>query len=92
MNCKSRGAQVDLMTMANRQLNFTLTSFKDPDEDWGVIPKNGIYNMSHGEWGGVMGKVGGRGTHGHWVGPEGEKKSKTRPALKPIPSPCLAGA
>ena len=36
--------------------NFTFISHKDTDNDWGMKPKDGPYNIS-GTWGGVMGDV-----------------------------------
>ena len=57
MGCESEGALMELTKKAVKILNFTFTSFTDPNGNWGVSPKNGIYNITHGDWGGVMGKV-----------------------------------
>ncbi len=59
MECKSDGALYELTNMIGNEslLNFNLESFADPNDDWGVLSKNGIFNKTHGEWGGVMGRV-----------------------------------
>ncbi len=57
MKCESDGALYELAKMIASRYNFTLDSFADPDNNWGVLPENGIYNRTHGQWGGVMGKV-----------------------------------
>ncbi len=37
--CNSTGALVDLSGLICHQMNMTLTSFKDPNDDWGLFPK-----------------------------------------------------
>ena len=44
------------MDMSQRLFNFTYASYKDPNDDWGLGPKSGPFNLS-GTWGGVMGGV-----------------------------------
>ena len=46
----------DYMDMLARRYNFTYISYKDPNDDWGTVPRDGIYNLS-GTWSGVMGDV-----------------------------------
>ncbi len=57
MKCESHGALYELAKMIASRNNFTLDSIADPNNNWGVLPENGIYNRTHGKWGGVMGKV-----------------------------------
>ena len=46
----------DYMDMLARRYNFTYISYKDPNDDWGTVVKEGPQNLS-GTWGGVMGDV-----------------------------------
>ena len=56
-NCKiNKGCLVDFMDIASKEFNFTYVSEKEPNGDWGLVPKSGPFNMS-GEWSGVMGNV-----------------------------------
>ena len=50
------GFFVDAMNELSKKFNFTFTSDRDPNGDWGVLPKSGPFNRS-GEWGGVLGDV-----------------------------------
>ena len=54
--CKSSGFYADYMDALGSTLNFTWESYKDPDENWGTTPTDGIYNRS-GTWGGVFGSI-----------------------------------
>ena len=55
--CKENyGYLVDYMDIMAAKFNFTYTSHKDVNNDWGVQPKAGPFNAS-GVWGGVMGDV-----------------------------------
>ena len=56
-NCKiNKGYLVDFMEIMSKKFNFTYLSEKEPNGDWGLVPKSGPFNMS-GEWSGVMGNV-----------------------------------
>ena len=55
-NCVTSGFLMDLVTVLARRYNFTITSTRDPDLNWGLSPISGPFNLS-GEWGGVMGDV-----------------------------------
>ena len=46
----------DYMDALALKFNFTYTSHRNTDNDWGVIPKKGPYSIN-GTWGGVMGDV-----------------------------------
>ena len=52
----SNGYLKDYIDILARRFNFTHVSYKDMDNDWGVFPKEGPFNLS-GTWGGVMGDV-----------------------------------
>ncbi len=57
MDCnKNYGALVDIVALLEKRYNMTIHSYKDPNNDWGVYPKNGSHDYT-GEWGGVMGDV-----------------------------------
>ena len=53
---KNFGLMIDVGKLIAELYNFSLKSYKDPDDDWGVRPKSGPYNLS-GVWGGVFGSV-----------------------------------
>ena len=46
----------DYFDLLGRWFNFTVVYHKDQDDDWGLLPKSGPFNLS-GTWGGVMGDV-----------------------------------
>ena len=50
LECNTSGYLKDYMEILGRRYNFTLTSHKNTDNDWGTIPKDG-------RWVGVMGDV-----------------------------------
>ena len=50
------GYLVDFMNIMAEKFNFSYESVKEPNGDWGTVPKSGPLNLS-GEWGGVMGNV-----------------------------------
>ena len=57
INCAvNDGYLGDYMDILADQFNFTFTSDKEPNGDWGIMPKSGPFNLS-GDWGGVMGNV-----------------------------------
>ncbi len=39
MRCESSGALLDLARAVASRLNMTVSSFKDPDDDWGLFPR-----------------------------------------------------
>ena len=43
------------MNIWARDYNFTWDVYRDENNDWGLFPKSGPYNIS-GNWTGVMGK------------------------------------
>ena len=61
-NCKEVGCATsygylkDYIDILARRYNFSLVSYKDMENDWGVTPKEGPFNLS-GTWSGVMGDV-----------------------------------
>jgi hypothetical protein len=57
-NCMSQtGFIADVMDVLGSQFNFTWSSDKEPNGDWGLKTKNGgPYNRS-AQWGGVMGAL-----------------------------------
>jgi hypothetical protein len=54
--CRSNGYLKQYSDLIAKQFNFTYESHKEVNDDWGVLPKSGPYNLS-GEWGGVLGDV-----------------------------------
>ena len=52
----SFGYLKDMMDIFSARFNFTLISHKNMNNDWGLLPKAGPFNLS-GTWGGVMGDV-----------------------------------
>ena len=55
-NCETRGFLADYMNALGQIMNFTWESHKPPDDNWGVEPLSGPFNLS-GIWGGAMGSV-----------------------------------
>ena len=53
---KNYGYLIDYMDMLAAKFNFTYTSTKDVNDDWGMQPKSGPFN-ENGTWGGIMGDV-----------------------------------
>ena len=57
LECRTNyGYLKDYMDLLALKFNFTYISHRNTENDWGVIPKEGPYNIS-GTWGGVMGDV-----------------------------------
>ena len=57
LDCKENyGFLIDYMELLAKKFNFTYISQKNMEDDWGVLPKSGPFNMN-GTWGGVMGDV-----------------------------------
>ena len=57
INCAvNDGYLIDYINILADQFNFTFSSDKEPNGDWGIMPQSGPFNLS-GEWGGVMGNV-----------------------------------
>ena len=54
--CNNHGYLIDFMEMTKQMYNFTYISLKDANQDWGITPKSGPFNLS-GTWSGVMGNV-----------------------------------
>ena len=54
--CENHGYLIDFMEMTRQIYNFTYISLKDINDDWGLSPKSGPFNLS-GTWSGVMGNV-----------------------------------
>ena len=54
--CENNGYLIDFMEMTRQIYNFTYISLKDINDDWGLSPKSGPFNLS-GTWSGVMGDV-----------------------------------
>lgn len=54
--CENYGLLADLMNIWALDYNFTWDVYHDLNNDWGLNPKSGPYNLS-GEWSGVMGDV-----------------------------------
>ena len=52
----SYGYVADYIAELASRYNFTFSANKDKDDDWGYLPKDGVFNIS-GTWGGVMGDV-----------------------------------
>ena len=50
------GYLMDYMNILANRFNFTFTSDKEPNGDWGILPQSGPFNLS-GQWDGVMGNV-----------------------------------
>jgi len=57
--CKNvRGVVPDLVKSLSEKFNFTWSSTKDPNGDWGTLPKDeSPFDIKKGKWGGVMGGV-----------------------------------
>lgn len=53
---ESFGFLVDLMQIWSQELNFTWKTIENPNQDWGLQPKNGSYDLS-GDWSGAFGDV-----------------------------------
>ena len=57
LECKTNhGYLADYMDMLALKFNFTYTSHRNTDNDWGVLPKRGPFSLN-GTWSGVMGDV-----------------------------------
>ncbi len=56
-NCKENyGFLIDLSALLEKKLNMTIRSDKEPNNEWGINPRNQKYDFT-GDWFGVMGKV-----------------------------------
>ena len=55
-NCNHYGFYHDYMEDMGKLTNFSFESHADPDNNWGVRPISGPFNMS-GVWGGSMGSI-----------------------------------
>ena len=54
LECKTNyGYLKDYMDALALKFNFTYTSHRNVDNDWGVVPKKGPFSIN-GTWGGVM--------------------------------------
>ena len=55
-NCKSVGYFADLMNIAAKNLNFTWSCDREPNNNWGIMQISGPSNSS-GTWGGIIGDI-----------------------------------
>ena len=57
INCSvHEGYIADFVNILAERFNFTYSSEKEPNGNWGILPKSGPFNLS-GEWDGVLGNV-----------------------------------
>ena len=56
-NCESEGGNSDIMNIIAARYNFTLVADKEPDGNWGSIPKTGAWTDPNATFEGVLGRV-----------------------------------